>query len=322
MAMQRRLAFPLALVIVAVTASAAAAHVATARNVVHRGQLARLTVSPPGTPACLATVHYADGAGQDSGIKHPSGGKVTWTIRVPTNAALGLAHWTVRCGPIWSRSGSWRVVAAPTVTPSVPTVVILKNGFSQKPDDSGSGSKVSFGIVLKNLNGTRDALNVYLLINFVDAGGRLLGTMSETIPMVVAGQQYYYGNEMGLRTQVAVTKLEVTVRPEKGSPTVPHPLPHFANVQIFPDQDHPEWVSEIDGEMVNDTSPQTLNSAKLSMVVVDANGNVVGGGNMTTFGKLPSGSRMVFTAQSGFKEIPTQKASSVLISVEPSYQTG
>jgi hypothetical protein len=121
---------------------------------------------------------------------------------------------------------------------------------------------------------------------------------------------------------VQVTKLEVTVRPQSGAPAVAHPLPHFANVSIVPDRDHPEWVSEVDGEIVNDTSPQTMNSAKISIVVLDPGGNVVGGGNATTFAKLPSGSRMVFLAQSGFKDIPSQKAASVAITVEPAYQTG
>jgi hypothetical protein len=319
-AVQHRLALPLALVIVAVSGSTAAAHVAAASNVVHPGQAVQLTVARSGSASCLASVRYSDGAGQDSGAKHPSRGKVTWTIRVPNTAALGVAHWTVHCGATWSRSGTWRVVARPSAAPTVPTILIVKNGFSQRNDDSGGGSRVSFGIVLKNQSGTRDAQNVYLLINFVDASGRLLGSMNDTIPQIAAGQSYGYGNEMILRTSVAVTKLEVTVRPQAGVPATQHPLPHFANVQIFPDPDHPEWMGEVDGEIVNDTSQRTMDAAKLSIVVYDGVGNVVGGGNMTAGGKLPSGSRMVFIAQSGFKDIPMQNAVSVVITVEPAYE--
>jgi hypothetical protein len=312
----------IALAAVAATATEAGAR-DTAVTVVHRGQIARLSGAPGGEPGCIGSVQYADGLTQYTGTKHAVQGKVSWTIRIPNNAAVGYATWSVRCGPIWHRSGKWRVAkpGSASAGPMLPTVVVTGNGFSQRPDSFGSGSKVSYGIMLENTS-RRDADSVYVLVNFVDSTGELLGTASTTVSLVAAGQTYAYGDVMSLRTQYPVAKLEITVRPGSGAPAVDHPLPHFANVRIVPDTKDPDWVSEVDGEIANDTSQRTLTGGQLSLVILDANGAIVGGGKTNLFGTLPAGSRMVFLAQSGFSSIPTQKAASVVISVLPQYSTG
>ena len=199
-------------------------------------------MSPGGTQDCLASVQYADGLTQNTGIKSAVRGKVSWSIRVPNNAAVGIAHWNVRCGPTWKRTGRWHVVGSTQAVPSKPVVL--------------------------------------------------------------------------------VTKLEVTVRVGGGAPAVPHPVPHFSNILIVPDRGDPTWVSEVDGEVANDTSPATMTSAQISVVVLDPNGAIVGGGQTTLYTALPSGSRMVFLAQSGFSDIPSNKAGSVAITAQPQYQTG
>jgi hypothetical protein len=310
------------LVLAALAATTASATPASTSSViVHRGQTAQISFSLSGSRACQATIRYADNAAQYTGIKHPSGGRISWTVRVPTNAAEGFAHWTVRCGATVRRSGTWQVAAATSTAPALPRVLVANSGYSQRPDEYDTGSRVSYGVLLKNTSATRDAQNIYMLVNFVGAGGQLLGSATQTIGLVAANQTYAFGSQMNLRTQLPVTSLEVTVRVATGAPALAHPLPHFANVIIAPDSHH-EWVSEIDGEIVNDTSPQTLTAAKLSLVVFDANGNIVGGSSSSSYTPLPSGSRMVFLAQSGFDSIPFAKAASVTITVEPSYQTG
>jgi len=321
-AMPRTLAALFTLAVLAMTAAGAAARDVTV-PVVHRGQTARISARVSGTPPCLASVQYADGLTQNTGIKHAILGKVSWTIRIPNNAAIGTAHWNVRCGPSAKSTGTWRVArsTASGGGPALPVVMVQGNGFSQRPDKFGGTSKVSFGIFLKDTSPTRDAENVYLLINFVDATGELLGTMTKSIPLVGADQVFAYGDEMSLRTQALVTKLEVTVKVGDGSPAAAHPQPHFANVRIVPDSHDPSWVSEVDGEIANDTAQATMTSAQLSIVVLDASGGIVGGGKANVNSPLPSGSRMVFLGQSGFGDIPTNKAASVVISAQPQYQT-
>jgi len=79
--------------------------------VVHRGQLAHisLTTSVASQASCAAQVVYAGGCLQQTGIKRAAGGRVPFAIRVPRHVAYGPAHWTVRCGIQLQRSGTWRV---------------------------------------------------------------------------------------------------------------------------------------------------------------------------------------------------------------------
>ncbi len=319
-------ALTVALAGAAATATAAASPASngslTATPVVHRGQAVKIAVRTFTHAPCLAEVRYADGSTQDSGIKVPRGGSVSWTMRVPTNARLGAARWTVRCGATWQRSGSWRVVAATGSADSTPHVMVDKEGYSQRPDSYGKGSTVSYGLMLKNTSTKEDAENVYLLINFASASGALIGSETKTIALIGAGQTFASGESVPMRTQVLVTKIEVTIKVMAHEPSKLRPEPHFVNVGIVPSQNDPGWVGEVDGEVVNDTSTQTMTMAKLSIVLLDATGNVVGGGTGISFSPLPSGSRMVFLAQTGFTAIPLDKAVTPVISVEPTYQSG
>jgi hypothetical protein len=294
---------------------------AAALTVVHRGQTVKISVATASKGVCLAQVRYADGAVQESGIKRPSGRRVGWTIRVPNNAMLGVARWSVRCGVNFQRLGSWRVAVTTTVE-AVPRVLIDKEGFTQRPDKIGTGSDVSYGLLLKNTSVKEDAQNVYLLINFVTANGELVGSATTTVKMIGAGETYAYGNIMLLRTQATVAKLEVTVRVGAQAPTKARVLPHFVNVAIIPNTLDPGFVSEVDGEIVNDTSPQTLTSARISMVILNAAGAIVGGGTGLVYSPLPSGSRMVFLARMGFTAIRVDQAVTPVISVDPAYSSG
>jgi hypothetical protein len=309
---------------IAATSSPAMIVRAETALVVHRGQPVRIAVKTPSHGVCIAEVRYSDGAVQDSGVKVPRGGAVSWTMRVPTNATLGAARWTVRCGVTWQRSGNWRVtpITAGDSPSSAPHVMIDKEGYSQRPDKYGTGSTVSYGLLLKNTSAKEDAKNVYLLINFASASGELIATVTKSVALISANGTFAFGDSMQMRTQVPVTKLEVTVNVTAHEPSKLVPLPHFVNVRILPSDNDPGWVSEVDGEVVNDTSPQTLVMAKISIVLLDATGRIVGGGTGISFSPLPSGSRMVFLAQSGFTGVPLSQAVVPMISVEPTYQTG
>jgi hypothetical protein len=96
-----------------------AAAVSTAATpVVHRGQLVRLAqVFPPSNSTfCVVDVYYADGNLWQSPGKQVAMGRISWTFRIPWNAALGPAGWSIRCGPLWHRDGRWRVAAAVPAT--------------------------------------------------------------------------------------------------------------------------------------------------------------------------------------------------------------
>src|SRR5437764_3576672 len=134
----------------------------------------------------------------------------------------------------------------------------------------------------------------------VAGDGGLVGTVAHTVALSSAGQTFAYGDSLGLRTEVQVAKLEVTIRIGSHQLKESHTMPEFANVRIVPSQTDPGWVGEVDGEVLNTAQALTLRNTRLSIVLLDANGNPLGGGSGTTYSPLPSGSRMVFLATSGF----------------------
>jgi hypothetical protein len=289
-------------------------------GLVHRGQQTTISVPTGATKSlCTAILRYQDGNVQQASGKRPRNHRVSFTVRVPLTAALGAGHWTVVCGASITK-GSFVIVAAKSTTAvDAPRVVVDKEGFTQRSDKTGTGSLLSYGIVLKNTSDTKDARNVYVIVNMVAASGNLIGSKSKTVQLVPAGGTFALGDYMNLRTQVLATHLEITIRVGGNEPKQAHPMPDFANVQILPSLFDPGWVSEVDGEIVNDTTPLTLSTANLSIVVLDASGNPLGGGTGFSFASIPSGSRFVFLAQMGFTSIPLDRAATVLISVEPTY---
>jgi hypothetical protein len=310
-----------ALAVCAASASAAAdVSAGISPGLVHRGQQTTISV-PTGVAKspCTAILRYQDGNVQQASGKRPRNHRVSFTLRVPLTAALGQGRWTVICGAHITQ-GSFVIVAAKSTTAAdLPRVVVDKQGFTQRPDKIGTGSLLSYGIMLKNTSDTKDARSVYVIVNMVAASGNLIGSKSRTVQLVPAGGSFALGDYMNLRTQVQATHLEITIRVGGNEPKQAHPMPDFANVQILPGPYDPGWVSEVDGELVNDTTPLTLSSASLSIVVFDASGNPLGGGTGYSYAPIPSGSRFVFLAQMGFTSIPLDRAASVLISVEPTY---
>ena len=317
---------------VAGTARAAALSeaAAAATPTVHRGQSTRLVITTTSRAACVAEIVYSDGARQETGVKSGHGRSVFWVVRIPTNAALGRAQWTVRCGLQFKRFGTWLVQpvtasgsgSKPSPGDSGPHIAVDKQGFSQQPTGYNGGSNLSYGLLLKNTSTSEDATQVYLLINFATASGELIGTVTRTIELIGAGQLYALGDSAVLRTETPVAKLEVTIRVMAHAKAKPLPMPHFVNVRILPDQNQPDYVGEVDGEVVNDTSPFMMNSARLSIVLLNTAGEIVGGGTGMVLSPLPSGSRMVFLAQNGFAAVPSSEAVVPIITVEPSYASG
>lgn len=320
------LRFSLSLVITALALGASTASAATDADagikpgLVHRGQQTTISV-PTGhtTSSCTTLLRYADGSVQQTPQKRPRNQRVTFVVRVPLTAALGAGHWNVVCGSFIT-SGSFVIVGTKSTTGAeLARVVVDRQGFTQRPDSAGPGSLLSYGVILRNTSATKDARNVYVIVNMVAASGSLIGSKSKTVQLVPAGGTFALGDYMNLRTQVMATHLEITIRVEGNEPKQKHPMPDFANVRIVPSQFDPGWVGEVDGEIVNDTTTLTLANANLSIVVLDGSGNPVGGGTGFSVAAIPSGSRFVFLAQIGFTSIPLDHAVSVVVSVEPTY---
>ena len=193
-------------------------------------------------------------------------------------------------------------------------MTVTKSGYSQRW--RATGTTVSYGIVLTNASAERDARDVTVLVNFVDATDTVLGTKESDIDGIVAGAPFYLGGAATLPS-TEVTRLEITVRVGSRSPRAIHEPP-LADLRIIPARD-PSYVGAVIGQVLNDKTSTLLRSADFSAVFFDVSGNVLGGSSGRLREALPHGIREFFEASSGADSMPMPRAASVLVSVEPNY---
>jgi hypothetical protein len=294
---------------------------------VARGHLLHIQIPTRSLAACVAIAQYADGLELLGTVKYAQDGRLAWSLLIPSTATLGKGSWYVRCGLGIESRGTFIVTVAGAAsgtkrtTGVAPRVVVDKQGFSQRADNSSGSSLFSFGVFLRNTSSTQDATGVYVLVNMVAASGDLVGSVTRTIKLIGAGQTFAFGDSLRLRSQVPVKSLELAIRVGAHTSKQPHTMPGFANVRILPSTLDPGYVGEVDGEIVNSVTTHALSSARLSIVLLNAAGNPVGGVGTTT-SLVPSGSRMVFRASAGFNAIPLDGSLLPVISVEPNYSSG
>jgi hypothetical protein len=280
-----------------------------------QGQVVTISVTAPTGKRCYLVVRYADSAAESPAGAVSRHGRAVWHFRVSATAALGTASATVQCGTGGATSHPFTVVG-PLVRLKL---LVDKSGFSQKNSPLG-GSTVSYGLILSNPSPSQDAVDTYVLVNFVDATNRVVGSVSTTVSLVGAGSKYALGDSMSLRTQDPVARLEITLRTRGVQPKRTYPQPSLQRVSILPGSYDTAYVGEVDGEVLNDHPTLTLTRATFSVVNLDAGGQVTGGGTGYVYSPLPSGAREVFLAQSGFTSIPYSRAASAVISISPTYQ--
>jgi hypothetical protein len=275
-----------------------------------QGQLVPINVAVKSGSRCFLSVSYHDGRIEKATAAVATGGHSTWLWRVQSTAALGIARATVACGRAGTTTRTFLVVG-----PIAAKVVVDKDGFSQRGNFDGS-SNVSFGVVLTNKSSEQDAVDTYVLVNFVDSAGQLLGTASSTVGLIGAGATYPLGDKIRLRTQIPVDHLEITVQTKTSQPKGQRVVPALQNVHLIL---APDFVNEVDGEVVNGDPRLTLQRVWFSVVVLDASGAVVGGGTGMEIGSVPPGARAVFTLSTGLDSIPSARAASTMVAVDPSY---
>jgi hypothetical protein len=292
-------------------------------SVVHRGQLVQIAATVGTSNGCFAHVDFADATGVDLGTKYPDGQRhVAWSYRVPLKAPLGPAQWSIRCGTgIYNYTGSWLIVpAGVTVGPRPPQPVVSKQGFSQRADAFGTGSSVSYGLLIRNPALKKDAKSVTVTISFVAGTGNVVGRKTVTVARIGAGETYALGGATELGTPADVKKLTASIHVGSYARAVTMPRPRVTSAKIVGDTTDPGWVGEVDGELANDTSQHALARALVSIVVLNAGGRIVGGGTGTLTSPVASGATGAFTARVGFAAIATSDAVRPVVSVVPTYR--
>lgn len=274
-----------------------------------QGKLVRLAVAakPASSTRCTLAVTYNDGTVEQLGRTFARLGRATWEWRVPEVAQPGRARLTASC------AGAGRVTRLITVVGTLipPKIDVADQGFSVRA--KSSGSEASFGLMLRNSSPNADALSVYVLVNFVMADGQAIGTKAETIDAIAAGTTYAYGGSLSFPGAAPVARLEVVVKVGgRQRRTIHQPL--VQSIGVVPGRRDAAWVGEVNGEIVNDHATLNVSRTKLSTVVFDAGGSIVGGGVGYATALLPPGTRQVFAITSGVDAIPWARAARAAVS--------
>jgi hypothetical protein len=274
-----------------------------------------VSVSRPGA-RCSLSVRYRSGARQKGlPVVSAAGGVATWTWTVPKRVQTGRARVTASCSGAGRASRTMMVIGQ--VVP--PKIDVVQSGYSIRPYPF-AGTGVSWGVILANRSKTRDALDVNVICNMVLADNRLIGTASAHVSDISADSKHALGGELSFPGGAPVARLEIVVQIGKSGPAT-RLKPGISFLRVLPGMFEPDWTGEIDGEIQNDSPTRTLQSVELSGVVLDAEGNILGGGTGFGFGSLPPAARMVMKISSGLRPIPYSKAASAIVSVVPTYKT-
>jgi hypothetical protein len=272
-----------------------------------------VSVSPAGA-RCALSVRYKSGAKQ-KGLKSVTAGagRASWTWQIPRLVQPGPARLTVSC------SGAGRATRRLMVIGQVlpPRIDVVQTGWSVRPYPYG-GTGVSWGVILSNTS-KQDALGVQVLCNFVMSDNRLIGSATQRISDIAAGTKHVTGGELTFPGGAPIARLEIVVQISKGGPAT-HTKPGISFTRVMPSPIEPAWTGSIEGEVQNDDPTRTIQFVELSGIVLDASGNILGGGNGFGGASLPPAARMAMKLSNGFRPILYSKAASALVSVVPTYK--
>jgi hypothetical protein len=164
-------------------------------------------------------------------------------------------------------------------------IKIEKVGFSQTRDG------VCWGAVLRNTDKSTDAIDVTVTVSFVAADGTILGSDSHEISVVPAGRLYYSAGR-GLAEEEGVARIETSV--DVGScAAATYAPPEVTNVRVTWDD---SWTTyRVHGRVTNTLKSVLPSSTRITAVVFDASGRVIGGGFGTLPADLPGGRRAAFS---------------------------
>jgi hypothetical protein len=265
--------------------------------------------------SCKMSIRYANGDKQsDMPPTQVRNGKVVWQWQVPEFAPAGQAKLTVGCPG--SAKATKSIIVVGGLIP--PRVEVVKKGYSARIQ--GNGENVSYGLVLQNTSPNGNALNVNVLVNFVLPDKHLIGSASSQIPIINAGSAFNLGGEISFNGSPPIAGLEVVINPGGRARSAKSFSPALDNVHPVPSPFDPAWLGSVEGDLINVNPSLTLSNSNMSVVVFDANGNVLGGGQGAGGFKLLPGTRSFFKIAGGLDPIPFNKVVSVAISVLPQYE--
>jgi hypothetical protein len=193
-------------------------------------------------------------------------------------------------------------------------VVVNQSGFTWAAVSwATAGTEVSWGAVLDNTSPDAAAINTIVTVNMLDASGLILGTDTNYIHLINPSSHFYLGGYDNPSRSGTVASLQLVVQTERSS-YKRVVLPSITNVAL---QDSEYGELHVVGELSNTTGAAVSQMSKISAVVFDASGNIVGGGFDFPDADIPAGTSIGFDMAIGISTIPVSSAASVSVSVDP-----
>ena len=158
-----------------------------------------------------------------------------------------------------------------------------------------------------------------VLVNFVMADNRLIGSATTHVADISAGSEHPLGGDLLFPAGAPIARLEIVATSGGGGPAT-HTFPGLSAVRVMPSPYEPFWTGSVEGEVQNDDPSLPLSRGELSTVVLDAAGNVIGGGHGSVFTAIPPATRLFFKISQGLRAIPINRASTALVAIVPTYK--
>ena len=170
---------------------------------------------------------------------------------------------------------------------------------------------MSYGIVLRNSTPGQDAIGVTVTVNVVDASNAVLKTDVSRITGIPASGTYYFGGVVPLDPSAAApANIAVSVQVESGRPTrlrVP-PVSGLTAVDS-------SGETHVQGQVSNPYTKPMSSLTRITSVVFDAGGNVIGGGVTFPAAPILPADRVKF--EMPIAGVTLDRIASVQASVEP-----
>jgi len=132
--------------------------------------------------------------------------------------------------------------------------------------------------------------------------------------LVILEAQHFLGGSVTIPEGIPVSKLETIVRIGAQEPKRLK-VPELTDYRILAARYDPGWVAAVMFQALNDEPLLQFSSPKISAVIFDADGNVIGGGTGSASTPLPPLIRAQYDASSGLSAIPFDRAASAGVSV-------
>jgi hypothetical protein len=278
---------------------------------VYPGQTVQLRVmANPRGVHCLSAIKYTGGKVQRLGDRVAGSNGATWAFRIPA-VRPGPARTSVDCGEGGRASMLFKVTPAL----QTPKIVTERTGFSQRVNRDGS-TDACFGLQLRNERARVDATRVAMLVNLVDADNRVLATDHLRLGRIPAGATVYTGDQITRLVNIPIARVEVVAVEATSAPVQPATPPLISDIVVTPTRDG--GVDKVYAQLLNQ-SALILEGGELGTALVDAEGNIIGGGRGAVRGPVSLGARELTKTLGQLDAVLQTNVAAALVTVVPRY---